>query len=148
MTDWVGKYAGATARLAGNIHAATHLDKAADHPVTGETFTAARQLGNYFLAHATAAYDQMGTNTDLDDASVILDWIQRTQPSHFTRRDIHAAHRRRFATAAAIDPALDILEERGHIARAAEPEQRGPGRPRVATYWPHPLYRQPDDRPS
>lgn len=146
MTDWVGKYPGATARIAANLHAAQHLDQAAEHDITGETFAAARQIGEYFLAHALATYDHMGTDATLDNARAILDWIERTRPARFTRRDVLNAHRRRFGTAAAIDPALSALEDRGHVVRLDPPARSGPGRKPSATYWPHPSYRAPEDR--
>ncbi|MCA1196315.1 YfjI family protein [Saccharopolyspora sp. 6V] len=147
MTDWAGKYPGAVARLAGNLHAARHLDTAGEHEITGETFAAARRLGEYFLAHALATYDHMGTDATLDDARTILAWIERTRPTCFTRRDILNNHRRHFGTAAAIDPALSVLEDCGHIVRVDPPARTGPGRKPSPTYWPHPTYRAPDDRP-
>lgn len=147
MTDWAGKYPGATARIAGNLHAAHHLDQAGEHEITDETFAAARQVGEYFLAHALATYDHMGTDATVENARVILEWIERTRPTCFTRRDIQAAHRRRFTSASAIDPALAVLEDRGHVARVDPPTRTGPGRKPGPTYWPHPTYRAPDDRP-
>nr|WP_228046884.1 YfjI family protein [Saccharopolyspora sp. HNM0983] len=146
MTDWAGKYPGATARIAANLHTAQHLDHAAEHAITGETFAAARRIGEYFLAHALATYDHMGTDATLDDARTLLDWIERTRPTCFTRRDVLNAHRRRFGTAAAIDPALSVLEDRGHLIRVDPPARSGPGRKPSATYWPHPCYRAPQDR--
>ncbi|WP_243790185.1 YfjI family protein [Saccharopolyspora gloriosae] len=147
MTDWAGKYPGAVARLAGNLHAAHHLDTAGEHEITRDTFTAARRLGEYFLAHAVATYDHMGTDATLDDARTILAWIERTQPTAFTRRDVQAAHRRHFTSATSIDPALAVLEDRGHILRTDPPARTGPGRKPGATYWPHPSYRALADRP-
>ncbi|MEV0089118.1 YfjI family protein [Saccharopolyspora sp. NPDC050642] len=147
MTDWAGKYAGATARLAGALHALQHLDRAGERKVTGETFAQARRIGEYFLAHALATFDFVGTDPDLDDARTVLEWIETTQPVSFTERAVLNAHRRSLRTAERVKTAVHLLEEHGHVLRTDPPQRPGPGRKPGPTYWPHPNYRAPQDRP-
>ena len=144
IADWAGKYAGATARLAGLIHLAEHPTDAWHHEITADTFARGRALGTYYLAHALAAFDHMGKDDAHDGARALLGWIASERLTHFTRRDAHRANRGRFATAADIDPALEVLEEHGHIRQAATAERHGAGRKPSPTYFTHPIHRVSD----
>ena len=145
ITDWASKYAGTTARIAGIIHTAHHPHNPDQHPITDTTFNHAQQIGNYFLAHAFAAYDLMATDSDLDAARTVLTWIERTRPTTFTKRELFTGiSRGRFKKVAELEPALALLEEHGHLRQAPTPE-RAPGKRGRApspSYWTHPTYRQ------
>jgi hypothetical protein len=142
--DWVGKLHGQTARIAALLHVAEHPHNPWEHAVTGETFTQAWRLADYYAGHALVAFDQIGADPALDNAHALLDWIKRTQPASFTKRDAHASNRARFQRAAHLDPPLELLEEHGHIARQNPPEKPAgaKGRPPSPTYWTHPAYRE------
>jgi hypothetical protein len=138
LADWASKLAGAVVRIAGLLHLAANLKTGYREAITEETFTAAASIGNYFCAHATATQAVTGGRTTLGDARVLLDWITRTNLESFTRRDAHRAHQSRFANAADLDPALELLETHGWIRRhETEPDTTG-GRPPSPTYDVHP----------
>ncbi|GAB3402896.1 YfjI family protein [Flindersiella endophytica] len=131
IADWAGKYDGAVARVAGLLHLATDVRNAWRNPIGADTIHAAAKLGDYFTAHALAAFDAMGVDPDLDAARALLDWLKRTRPATFTRRDAHRANHRRFPKAADLDPALTVLEEHGWI-------RASPTRSRAPTWQTHP----------
>jgi hypothetical protein len=139
IRDWGSKYIGATIRLAALLHFGDHPEGGWQHPITEHTMARAQTLGRYYAAHALAAFDLIGTDPLTEDARAILAWIGRTHPAKFTRRDAFAANRTgRIRTVTDIDPALDLLEQHGHIRRAPEVARTGPGRPPSPTYHVHP----------
>ncbi len=144
--DWGSKLAGAVVRIAGLIHLASHLRDGWGKPVTAATIGAARRLGEYYSAHALAAFDAMGADPKVDDARAVHAWLQRTGPAAFTRRDAYRAMPRgRFRKVTDLDPALDLLEQHGWIRRRPAPDNRGPGRPPSPVYDVHPQLARPAD---
>ncbi|MQA17562.1 MAG: DUF3987 domain-containing protein, partial [Pseudonocardiaceae bacterium] len=144
ITDWASKLTGATLRLAGLLHLAAHARCGYDRPISVETFIASARLGHYYLAHALAVFDLMGTDPDLEDARHVLAWITRTGSREFTRRDLFDAVRgkSRFTKVTDLDPALSLLTEHGHIRhKPTEPKPNG-GRPSVV-YQVHPHHAEP-----
>lgn len=100
---------------------------------------AALSVGDYYTAHALAAFDHMGTNQVLDDARAICRWLERTRPQRFTRREAHMGlSRSRFPKVGDLDAPLDLLEQHGYIRHLPEPERTGPGRRPSSTYEVHP----------
>ena len=131
IRDWASKLIGATARIAGLLHLATHPAGGWAHPVSEDTMDAAIGLGRYYTEHALAAFDHMGAEPVLGDARVILRWLERDCLTRFTRREAFTAlSRSRFPKAGDLDVPLALLEDHGYIRREAEPERTGPGRPR------------------
>jgi hypothetical protein len=137
MTDWGGKLAGATIRIAGLLHLAAHLRDGWGHPIDAATLDAAREIGDYFTVHAKAAYDTIGADPATASARAILTWLRHTGTAHFTPRDLMRGLRHRFAKAADIDPALRILESHGWIRRVPAPATTARGRPQSAAYDVH-----------
>jgi hypothetical protein len=133
LAGWAAKLAGATCRLAGLLHLASHLRDGWARPIGANTFAAAIRLAGYLVEHARAVFDLMGADPRVDDARWLLDWITRTNRTQFSRRDAHAAAPRgRFPKAADLEPALRLLEEHGYLRRVdPEPSRdpRGRGRP-------------------
>ncbi|MEU3274522.1 YfjI family protein [Saccharomonospora sp. NPDC006951] len=142
--DWGGKLAGQTARIAALLHTAQHPHNPWEHPVTGDTFTHAWRLADYYGHHALATFDHIGADQSLDNARHILDWITRTRPTTFTRRQLFSAlNRNRFRRADDLDAPLTLLEDHGHIHHHQPPTAVGKrGRKPSPTYWTHPIYRQ------
>ncbi|NYH78199.1 hypothetical protein FHR84_001521 [Actinopolyspora biskrensis] len=139
--DWAGKQIGQTVRLASLLHLAAHPSEPWTIPVAADTVKRARRLARYFTAHALAVFDRLGADPDLEAARILLDWIQRTGPESFTKREAHRANRgERFRQANDLNPALALLEDHGHIAYV-EPTRTGPGRPPSPRYYTHPTYR-------
>jgi hypothetical protein len=142
LAGWAAKLAGATCRLAGLLHLASHLRDGWVQPIDAATFAASVRLAGYLIEHARAVFDLMGADSRLDDARWLLDWINRTAQAQFTRRDAHrAAPRGRFPKATDLDPALALLEEHGWLRRvdADAPGPRG-GRPPSPRYLVNPLH--------
>jgi hypothetical protein len=155
LAGWAAKLAGATCRLAGLLHLASHLRDGWARPVTGDTFAGAIHLAGYLVEHARAVFDLMGADPRTDDARWLLDWISRTGHAQFTRRDAHrATPQGRFPKATDLDPALALLEEHGWLRRvdADSPGPKG-GRPPSPRFLVNPLHpptepTQPTEPPS
>jgi replicative DNA helicase len=145
VAGWAAKLAGATCRLAGLLHLASHLHDGWAQPISADILAGAIRLADYLIEHARAVFDLMGADQRLDDARWLLDWIARTNRFQFSRRDAHrAAPRGRFATATDLEPALRLLEEHGYLRRVdPEPSQdpRGRGRPASPRFLVNPLPR-------
>jgi replicative DNA helicase len=143
LAGWAAKLAGATCRLAGLLHLASHLRDGWAQPINTDTFAGAVRLADYLVDHARAVFDLMGADPRLDDARWLLDWITRTNLTQFTRRDAHhAAPRGRFAKATDLDPALSLLEEHGYLRRVdADPSRPKGGRPPSPRFLVNPLPR-------
>lgn len=92
---------------------------------------AAVALGRYFLAHALAAFEQMGADGTLDAAKAVAPWV--CDQEAFTRRDLHQAHRSRFPKAADVDPVLELFKAHGWVRQRPQPRPRG-GRPPSPVY--------------
>ncbi len=143
LTDWAGKLTGATARLAGLLHLATHLRDGWGRPIEATTLDDAARLARYYLNHALAVFDLMGADPLIDDARHLLDWITRTGANTFTRRDAHNPNRARFAKAGDLDPALALLTEHGWIQPLDPAPRPGLGRPPSPRYVVHPAALDP-----
>jgi hypothetical protein len=137
IVDWAAKLAGATARIAALLSLAKELEGDGDlseRRVDADTLQDAISIGRYLIAHAKAAFYEMGSNPAVEDARRILAWIERKDLSRFTKREVHQAHRSHFKTVSDLDPVLRLLEEHGYIRLHEAPQQSGPGRPRSPVY--------------
>jgi replicative DNA helicase len=140
LAGWAAKLAGATSRLAGLLHLASHLRDGWAQPISANTFAGAVRLADYLVDHALAVFDLMGADPRIDDARWLLDWISRTGQAHFSRRDAHQAARGRFRKAADLEPALALLEEHGWVRRVdADPVGAKGGRPASPRFLVNPL---------
>ena len=142
LAGWAAKLAGATCRLAGLLHLASHLRDGWARPINADTFAGAARLADYLVEHARAVFDLMGADPRMDDARWLLDWINRTGQVQFTRRDAHhAAPRGHFPKATDLDPALSLLEEHGYLRRVdADPSGPKGGRPPSPRFLVNPLH--------
>jgi hypothetical protein len=140
IRDWASKQIGAVARIAGLLHLATHLTDGWGRPIEVATMASALKIGDYYTAHALAAFDHMGTDPAIEAARTVLRWIERDQPDRFTRRQAHMSlSRSRFPKVTDLDAPLGLLDDHGYIRREPEPERRGPGRPPSPSYLVNPL---------
>jgi len=122
LEEWGGKFEGKVARIAAILHIAQHVELAADIPISGETYAQARNIGDYFIAHAHAAYNQMGAADDqaTSDAKYILKRLLEKDTDEISKRDLHQQCRSRFKKSESMQPGLDVLIERGYIAICKE----------------------------
>ncbi|MBC6461472.1 DUF3987 domain-containing protein [Actinomadura sp. HBU206391] len=138
MTDWGGKLVGAVVRIAALLHLAEHLRDGWYRPVDLATFANAQIIGEYFVAHAQAAYDTIGADPAVADARALLDWARNTATNRFTARDVMRSLKHRFAKVTDLDPGLRVLESHGWVRRIPAPPTNGRGRPAAPAYELHP----------
>jgi replicative DNA helicase len=140
LAGWAAKLAGATCRLAGLLHLAGHLRDGWARPIDADIFAGAARLAGYLVEHARAVFDLMGTDSRVDDAHWLLDWITHTGRTQFSRRDAHQAARGRFRKATDLEPTLALLAEHGYLRRVdADPAGAKGGRPASPQFIVNPL---------
>ncbi len=110
MADWCGKLVGLVARLAGIIHLLDHAPDRCPDAIGGECFERACGIGDYFVAHSTAALERMGLDDVTELASRLWATFVRRGMSGVDRRSAHRMVHR--STADQIQAALDLLVER------------------------------------
>ncbi|MDJ0341382.1 YfjI family protein [Streptomyces sp. H10-C2] len=144
ISDWAGKLAGATARMAALLHLAEHLQGGHARPVAVATMQAAITIGEYFTAHALAVFDAMGIDPAISRARSLLEVLEANEWTEVSRRDLFAKlSRAEFPTVADLEPAVALLEEHGYL-RAYLPERTGArGRPPAPRYLLHPALSKP-----
>jgi hypothetical protein len=138
MTDWGGKLAGATARIAGLLHLAEHTRDGWTQPVSLATFEGATEIGAYFTAHAKAAYDHIGIDPAIAGARAVLAWIIHARPGQLTVRDLMRGMRDRFTKATDTAAPLAVLESHGWLRPRPGPASSGRGRPAAPAWDIHP----------
>lgn len=114
FTDWAGKLVGGIARIAGLLHLAEHVGQPIPDQVSAETVRAACRIGDYFTAHARAAFAELGASQAIEAAKYVLRWIKRELPHRdqkliYTKREIYRGCQTRFKTVDEIDPAINLL---------------------------------------
>lgn len=138
MRDWAGKFTGSIIRIAGLLHMADH----ADHPepwglqITESTMHRAAEIGKYLKDHAKIAYEQFGTDSVMEDAKSIQQWIIAEETPSFSARDaLQGLHGQvRFKRMEPINAALRILVDRNVIRKLPSGNTGRPGRPKGPVY--------------
>ncbi|MGW1374770.1 DUF3987 domain-containing protein [Streptomyces sp. NPDC002446] len=148
IDDWAGKCVGAVARIAGLLHLADRATGRWGEPIEAATVERATAIGEYYTAHALAAFDLMETNTESEKAQLVLDWIRRTKVTSFKAHELVTARRRAFPTVSSTAPALKLLEEHGYL-RSVQPARNGSrGKLPAITYRVHPSLLVDGDSPA
>ena len=130
IADWGAKLAGAIARLSAIIH----ITKNIDHPapwvteIDADTIARGIELGEYFLAHARAAFAEMGADIEIEGAKHVLAWIRRRGLEQFSERNAYQGMKGRFRKVAEVRPALRLLVDHNYIRQMPSPERGGSGR--------------------
>ncbi|MEU6217228.1 DUF3987 domain-containing protein [Streptomyces sp. NPDC047022] len=138
IDDWAGKYVGAVTRIAALLHLADRVTGHWGEPIEASTIERAISIGEYYTAHALAAFDRMEADENTEKAELVLDWIRRTKVTSFKAHELVTARRRAFPTVSSTGPALRLLEEHGFV-RALLSERSGTrGRQPATTYRAHP----------
>jgi replicative DNA helicase len=142
MTDWAGKLVGAVGRITGILHMALFADTSApwDACIERTTVDNAICIGRYLIAHARAAFAEMGADEVVEQAKTILRWIENQNASQFTKRDAHQGLRTRFKRVEELDAPLGLLLTHWYIRGRPEPAGGGPGRKPSPTFEVNPLW--------
>lgn len=118
MRDWGSKLAGATVRIAALFHIATVTGNPIDTLINQENMAAAMGIAGVLAQHAQAAYQVMGADENNEKARYILSRLKEHQANYITRTDLTHLCKGKFDKTADMDPALDILQNRGYIRPA------------------------------
>lgn len=142
IADWAAKLVGHTARIAGLLSLAAHIDTGWKVPIDVAFVRDAIKIAEYLIAHALVAFDAMRLDTLASDAKSLLYWI--SERDRFSRREIHQSHRRRFPTVDDITPVLNLLCDHEYIVEEPRKPPTGRGRPPGPTYIVNPRTRESD----
>lgn len=128
--DWCAKYPGLVLRVAGLLHCADHRANPWEEAVSVKTIERAIEIGEYLLAHASVALEQIQTTPTIRNAENVLGWIKRANRTQFSKRDVFNALRGAewCKRVDALDEPLAVLVERGWIRELPAPVRSGPGR--------------------
>jgi hypothetical protein len=141
ITDWAGKLAGAAVRIAGILHGMEYVEHHAEGSardlaerfITEGIMTRALELAHYYLAHARAAFAEMGADPVVEGAKYVLDWISRKGVSEFSKREAFQGTKGRFHKVTEMEPALVLLIAHRHIREkgSGTKDPKGRGRPSI-----------------
>ena len=128
IRDWAAKLPGSVARLAGILHCAEYAGSASHHtPIGPSTMEAALALGALLERHALAVFSLMSVDSTLDATQKVWGWVLRQRQATFSKRDAFQALKGSFPDMASVQPAFEILVERGYLFPADR--DRRVGRP-------------------
>jgi 5S rRNA maturation endonuclease (ribonuclease M5) len=146
LRDWAGKLAGAVARTAALLHMAGNPK---NDTIPADTVAGAWRIGNYFRAHALAAFSLMDGDPRLALARRLLAWIRRHRCEHFTLAEVFADLRRGEGVAVSDDllPAVAVLEDR-HYVRSQPPQEHKVGRKPSPAYTVNPATHEAGQQPK
>jgi len=145
MADWAAKLAGAVLRVAGLLHMAehglspSHYSHYSQNTISETTIDRAIKLGHYLIAHAQAAYAEIGADPAVDAAKTVLRWIDKTDARTFTKRDCYQGVKGTLKRADDLDPVLSLLIDHGYLREAEIAERAGPGRKASPSYEVNPI---------
>ncbi len=139
MQDWVGKYPGAVARLAGILHLAEHADKLSRMEIGVETMAKAIEIGRYLVPHARSV---LGT-PERDAARRVLRWVCKRDS--FSERDCFTENRW-LVGMDRLRPLLALLDQHHWIRRRPVVRTGGAGRPPSPVYDVNPSAQNPQNQ--
>lgn len=142
FADWAGKLTGAALRVAGLLHVAaqvgSHNSHNSQNEIGEETLADAFRLTHYLIAHARAAFAEMGTDPAMAGARRVVDWLEQRAAREFTKRDLFEAIKGTYPKADDLDPMLKLLCDHGYIRLQVTEDRAGPGRKPSPRYEVHP----------
>jgi len=107
IQDWTGKLPGAALRIAGLCHVSEYGQS--NIKISESTMGKALDLCELLITHAQFAFEMMGGDKTIDDAKLVLKWIEEKGELAFLRSDCHKAHHGRFERVGRLIEALDVL---------------------------------------
>lgn len=134
VRDWASKHVGAMVRVAGVLHVADACPCAPAAQISPSALDRARAIGDYFLAHACAAFGVMTDEPALRLARRLWGWVERQRRAEFSVRE---ARRALCAKVDDMHPPLALMCERNLIRKRPAQPSKG-GRPPGDHYDVHP----------
>ena len=141
IADWGGKLVGGAVRIAALLHVASNPSSIPSTEISSDTMAAALEIAEYFIPHALAAFDLMGTDQVIDDARRALAWLRDEQVEKFSARDAFQVLKGTFKKMGRLNEALRVLLDHHYLAPAPS-KKSGPGRPQSPAYWVSPWVRR------
>jgi hypothetical protein len=142
FADWAGKLAGAALRIAALLHMATrvgsHNSQNSQNEISAETLGDALRLARYLIAHARAAFLEMGADPAVAGARRAIGWVEQHGIREFTKRDLFEGIKGSIPKADDLDPVLKVLCDHGYIRAVEMGDRTGPGRKPSQRYDVHP----------
>jgi len=137
MADWASKLVGTVARIAGLLHLADNVRSGWQRPVQLGMVADAIRIGRHLIEHAKVAYEAMMMGPVVNDAEVLLRWMEGR--SSFTQREAYRSNTYRWPHAADVVAPLQLLEDHDYIRRIDPPATAKRGRPRSQRFAVNPL---------
>jgi len=107
IQDWTGKLPGAALRIAGLLHVTTNDENYLE--VSSSTVERAQNICELLIPHALYTFNQIGADSTIEDARVVLSWIQKESVEVFKRSECHRALHGRFPKVERLKEALEVL---------------------------------------
>jgi Protein of unknown function (DUF3987)/Bifunctional DNA primase/polymerase, N-terminal/Primase C terminal 1 (PriCT-1) len=129
LTDWGGKLAGASLRLAGIFHSVEQVGGSAfQREIPADTMRLALDLAEHLISHARAVFALLERDPNVEHAEKLISWIVRQGLTSFTVRECFRVHQGRFKKVSTLVPVLVLLEQHEYIRRESR-ESWGGRRP-------------------
>ncbi|MEK4187768.1 MULTISPECIES: YfjI family protein [Paenibacillus] len=131
LRSWSERIPGQIVRIASLLHVSEQamfgmpFDDSFERKISEETMNKAIALGNYFIAHAKAAFGCFKSNLEIEDAKYLLEVLKRKQIQKYKRQELWSTVKGKFGTAEKFDSALIILAERGFLRADITKSLRG-----------------------
>lgn len=143
IRDWAGKLAGGAVRVAGLLHMAETLGlnglNGQNSEISDSEMARGIRLAHYLLAHAQAAYAEIGADPAIDAAKTILRWVDKAGVQSFSKRECYRGVRGPlFRSADDCDAPMRLLADHGYIREIESTERGGAGRKPSPTYEANP----------
>jgi len=157
IADWGGKLRGHVLRIAGLLHCAEYINHPSHNShnphntIGAATMQRAVAIANYLIAHAQAAFFEIGSDPDIEAGRRIIQCITDRHLSTFTKRDLYQMVKgaARFRRASELDPVLELLCDHGYLRAIETDERPGPGRKPSQRYEVNPaLYQKQQTVPT
>ena len=132
MKGWGSKLAGELARIAGVFHLVLHREnpRATDIPIETEIMWRALALLDFLVAHASAAFDDLGVFPRAELARRILEWVRRKGLAEFAQSKLHHDNEHLVTGPENWKEPLEFLIDKGRlrVKEAPPPNKKGGSR--------------------
>jgi hypothetical protein len=128
IADFAGKMHGTVLRIAGLLHLAENQESAVEIPLPGITMQKAIDIGFYFIEHAQAAYQIMGTDERIENAKYIIQKLKNQAQKEMSKNYIYNLCRGKLKKMADFNKPFELLQEYGYVREKSTAEINTTGR--------------------